>query len=380
MDYLFYEFFLQTTILKRVISKSYASVQGQHEEKMVAKKRFKKKQAVKSEKPQRKPTRIQTKPDVIAALDLGTNNCRLLIAKSDPTGFQVIDGFSRIIRLGEGLSNKGELTEEAMDRTYDALSVCRRKVIKQGVMHGRYVATEACRQAKNAYNFLKKVEEEIGIWVEIIPSQEEAKLTFLGCIPLLDPKIPFALMFDVGGGSAEFLWVKMKGGNPEILGWISLPCGVVPITEKYGFPEIKPEAYQRIVKDIQALLHPFDKEFKISQTLSKGDAQILGTAGTVTTISAIQMGLKKYSRNRVDGSWLKFSDVYLICEDLLFATLDQRAAYTCIGHGRAELIVAGCAILESICKTWSSHRLRVADRGLREGILVELSDLVLHLH
>ena len=132
------------------------------------------------------------------------------------------------------------------------------------------------------------------------------------------------------------------------------------------------------MKDTQALLDPFDNEFKISQTLSKGNAQILGTAGTVTTISAIQMGLKKYNRNLVDGSWLKFSDVHLICKNLVCATFDQRAAYTCIGRGRAELIVAGCAVLEAICKMWSSHRLRVADRGLREGILVELSDIVLH--
>ncbi len=357
---------------------SYASAQGQHEEKMVAKKRYRKKQAVKNQKPNGKRTWNKPKPEVIAALDLGTNNCRLLIAKPNPNGFKVIDGFSRIVRLGEGLSNKSELTEEAMNRTYEALSVCGKKVIKHGVMHGRYVATEACRQATNAKTFLKKVEEDIGIWVEIIPSQEEAKLTFLGCIPLLDPRIPFALMFDVGGGSAEFLWVKMKQEKPEILGCISLPCGVVSITEKYGFPEIGPEGYKRIVKDTRALLDPFDKEFEISQTLSKGNAQILGTAGTVTTISAIQMGLKKYNRNLVDGSWLKISDVNLICKNLVLATFDQRAAYTCIGRGRAELIVAGCAVLEAICKMWSSHKLRVADRGLREGILVELSDIVLH--
>ena len=173
---------------------SYASAQGQHEEKMVAKKRYRKKQAVKNQKPNGKRTWNKPKPEVIAALDLGTNNCRLLIAKPNPNGFKVIDGFSRIVRLGEGLSNKSELTEEAMDRTYEALSVCGKKVIKHGVMHGRYVATEACRQATNAKTFLKKVEEDIGIWVEIIPSQEEAKLTILGCIPLLDPRIPFALI------------------------------------------------------------------------------------------------------------------------------------------------------------------------------------------
>ena len=344
---------------------------------MVAKKRYKRKQAANNQKLHGKQAWLKTKPDVIAALDLGTNNCRLLIAKPNPNGFQVIDGFSRIVRLGEGLLNKGELTKEAMARTFDALSVCGKKVIKQGVMHGRYVATEACRQATNAEKFLQKVEEEIGIWVEIIPSKKEAELTLLGCIPLLDPQIPFALMFDVGGGSAEFLWVKMEKYKPKILGCISLPCGVVTIAEKYGFPEIAPERYKKIVRDIQTLLNPFDKEFEISQTLLEGRAQILGTAGTVTTISAIQMGLKKYNRNLVDGSWLNFSDVHLICRDLVYATFDQRAAYTCIGLERAELIVAGCAVLEAICKTWSSYRLRVADRGLREGILVELSDLVL---
>lgn len=315
---------------------------------------------------------------IIAALDLGTNNCRLLVAHPKPGGFKVIDGFSRIVRLGEGVAGTGNLSNAAMDRTLDALKMCAERIVRRDVTHGRYIATEACRQADNGERFLERIEKEIGIRLETIPSREEAELTLAGCLPLLDTNIPYALTFDVGGGSAEVLWVKLqKDQTPEILGWISLPCGVVTMTERYGDPDISRESYARMVCDIKALLKPFDDKHGISLAIERGEVQMLGTAGTVTTIAGIDMDLNRYNRSVVDGSWLDFETVFSICGNLVNASFDERAAYACVGRSRAELVVAGCGVLEAICRTWPAGRLRVADRGVREGILLGLSKIVL---
>lgn len=315
---------------------------------------------------------------IIAALDLGTNNCRLLVAHPKPGGFKVIDGFSRIVRLGEGVAGTGNLSNAAMDRTLDALKMCAERIVRRDVTHGRYIATEACRQADNGERFLERIEKEIGIRLETIPSREEAELTLAGCLPLLDTNIPYALTFDVGGGSAEVLWVKLqKDQTPEILGWISLPCGVVTMTERYGDPDISRDSYARMVCDIKALLKPFDDKHGISLAIERGEVQMLGTAGTVTTIAGIDMDLNRYNRSVVDGSWLDFETVFSICGNLVNASFDERAAYACVGRSRAELVVAGCGVLEAICRTWPAGRLRVADRGVREGILLGLSKIVL---
>ena len=315
---------------------------------------------------------------IIAALDLGSNNCRLLIAYPKPNGFKVIDGFSRIVRLGEGVAGSGNLSDAAMDRTLDALRMCAERIVRRDVTHGRYIATEACRQAKNGQKFLARIEQEIGIRLETIPSREEAELTLAGCLPLLDSKIPYALTFDVGGGSAEILWVKIREEkSPEILGWMSLPCGVVTMTERYGNPDISRESYSKMVSDINGLLKPFDNEYGISKAMERGEVQMLGTAGTVTTIAGVQMGLNRYNRSAVDGSWLDFDAVHSVCDSLINASFDERASYACVGRNRAELVVAGCGVLEAICRTWPVGRLRVADRGVREGILLGLSRLVL---
>lgn len=315
-----------------------------------------------------------TDSPVIAALDLGSNNCRLLVARPAACGFSVLDGFSRIVRLGEGVAATGLLSEAAMDRAVAALRVCADKVARRHVIRGRYVATEACRQARNGPDFIARVARETGLQLEAIPSLEEAELTLSGCLPLLDPALPYALTFDVGGGSTEILWVRLGGaGGPELLGWISLPCGVITLTEKYGTPEITPESYRRMVADIEALLHPFDAAHGISRAIEAGEAQMLGTAGTVTTIAGVNMGLTRYNRAIVDGSWLDFAAVHAVSEMLVGASFAERAAHACIGHGRAELVVAGCGVLEAVCRTWPAGRLRVADRGVREGILLALA-------
>lgn len=323
------------------------------------------------------PRRKRRRPgrdNIIAALDLGTNNCRLLIAAPRKGGFHVIDGFSRIVRLGEGLTLSGRLSDAAMDRTIGALAVCAGRIKQRDVRFGRYVATEACRQAVNGQEFLNRVEKETGLTLDTIPSREEAELTLAGCLPLLDHNIPWALTFDVGGGSAEILWVRLRPDTPpETVGWMSLPCGVIAMTERYGDPDISPDSYRRMVEDIRGMLEPFDKEHGISDMLVRGEAQMLGTAGTVTTIAGVNMGLGRYNRSVVDGSWLELAELHAVCDTLANASFDERVEQACIGRGRAELVVAGCGVLEAVCRTWPAKRLRVADRGVREGILLELS-------
>ena len=314
---------------------------------------------------------------LVAAVDLGTNNCRLLIANPTASGFRVVDGFSRIVRLGEGVEASGVLSPDAMDRATDALRVCAAKLRRRGVTRARYVGTEACRRAANGEAFLDRVENETGLRLEIISSREEAELTLAGCLPLLDPAIPNALMFDVGGGSAEILWVRQQeDGPPSVLGWTSLPCGVINLTERHGTTEFTLDEYEDLVQEVAEMLKPFEEDCRIADAIAAGTMQMIGTAGTVTTIAGVHMGLKRYNRSVVDGCWLDFDAVDSVSRQLVGASFAERAAHACIGTGRAELVVAGCAVLEAVCRTWPVGRMRVADRGVREGILIALIDEV----
>jgi exopolyphosphatase/guanosine-5'-triphosphate,3'-diphosphate pyrophosphatase len=311
-----------------------------------------------------------------AALDLGTNNCRLLVARPAGSGFRVVDAFSRIIRLGEGLAASGVLSEDAMARALDALKICADKIAARRVAAGRYVATEACRRAANCGVFLSRVREEIGIEIEIISSIEEARLVVAGCAPLLNPRVPYAIVFDIGGGSTEIVWLRLWGGGnrggPEILGSMSLPFGVVTMTDRFGGTEVSPTTYRAMVADTVAALAPFERDHDIQRHLRTGRVQMLGSSGTVTTLAGIHLALPRYTRALVDGSLLTFEQISVVSTHLAGLDLAGRAANPCIGRERADLVLSGCAILDAICATWPVGRLRVADRGVREGILFDL--------
>jgi exopolyphosphatase / guanosine-5'-triphosphate,3'-diphosphate pyrophosphatase len=317
-----------------------------------------------------------TTPDY-AALDLGTNNCRLLIARRTDGGFRVVDAFSRIVRLGEGLAASGALSEAAMDRTSDALRVCADKIAHRRVAAGRYVATEACRRASNCAQFLARVRDESGIALEIISTAEEARLVVTGCAPLLHPRIPYALVFDIGGGSTEIIWLRherVRGVHPhlDILGSISLPFGVVTFTERFGGVEVSPNIYRAMIAEAEAALAPFEKTYSIRRAVRARQVQMLGSSGTVTTLAGINLSLPRYIRALVDGSMLTFDQIDIVSRHLVRLDLEGRAANPCVGRERADLVLSGCAILDAICATWPVGRLRVADRGIREGILHDL--------
>lgn len=321
---------------------------------------------------------------VYGALDLGTNNCRLLVAKPNRSGFRVVDAFSRIVRLGEGLGTANSLSDTAMDRTIEALQVCRAKIERNGVTRLRAVATEACRRADNGAMFIERAREEAQIELEVIAPEEEAELALIGCSTLYDPPHgdrSYALLFDIGGGSTQITWVRLHHASDlpdeveaEIIDCISVPCGVVTLSERFGCGEdaegrASPELYSQICEHVQELLSAFNARHDISTHVRNGAVQMVGTSGTVTTLTGVFLDLPRYNRDRVDGRQLDFNQLGTARDHLLALDRQDRAAHPCIGPERADLVVSGCAVLDAICVLWPVGRLRVADRGLREGIL-----------
>ncbi|WP_446658569.1 Ppx/GppA phosphatase family protein [Blastomonas sp. SL216] len=305
-----------------------------------------------------------------AAIDLGTNNCRLLIAKPAADGFVVVDAFSRVVRLGEGLGQSGRLSDAAMDRAVAALSICADKLRRRHVALARSVATEACRKASNGPAFIDRVRRETGIVLDIITAEEEARLAVLGCHILLEPGDGPALIFDIGGGSTELVLVDSSGPVPDILDWMSVPWGVVTLTESERFdaddPQERAAAYARMRDRVMQGFAPFASRLP---HLPDADRRLLGTSGTVTTLASLHLDLPCYNRDAIDGLIVPSESMRAISTRLAGMSLQQRRELPCIGKERADLVVAGCAILESILDIWPALRLGVADRGIREGIL-----------
>lgn len=304
-----------------------------------------------------------------AALDLGTNNCRLLIARASQDGFTVVDAFSRVVRLGEGLATTGKMSDEAMDRAIEALSVCADKLKRRNVVLARSVATEACRQAVNGAQFIERVKKETGIVLDVISPKEEARLAVMGCHALLEPGEGPALIFDIGGGSTELVLVSTNGLVPEIVDWASVPWGVVSLTESEpleGEDDVAlGDAYARMRRKVSDAFAPFAARLPIGE----GSHRLLGTSGTVTTLASVYLKLQSYDRKQIDGLHLPTSAMRDISQELAALPPNGRAKFPTIGHERSDLVVAGCAILESIFDIWPGERLGVADRGIREGIL-----------
>ena len=312
-------------------------------------------------------------PRHYAALDLGTNNCRLLIARPQGDGFAVVDAFSRIVRLGEGLAHSGALSDAAIERTIAALRVCADKLKRRNVTLARSVATEACRRASNGASFIARVLEETGIHLDIISAEEEARLAVLGCHALLEPGTGPALVFDIGGGSTELVLVDADTTVPRVRDWHSAPWGVVSLTESAGggnTAEERARAYRRMRTLVAESFAPFAARLP----RPTGVPRLLGTSGTVTTLASVHLGLERYDRSQVDGLIAPAAAMRSISQELAGMSLAERAKLPCIGRERADLVVAGCAILEGILDLWPAERLGVADRGIREGILRRLME------
>ncbi len=319
-----------------------------------------------------------------AAIDLGTNNCRLLVARASIDGFDVVDAYSRPVRLGEGVALNGTLCGDAINRTLEALEVCAGKIGRHRVSRARHIATEACRRACNGEDFLALVKSRTGLEFEVIAPAEEARLALASCESLLDPDMPFALLIDIGGGSTEVSWIRVaargdcRGGlATEIVDMTSVPWGVVTLTESCvkGQSRREPVAracYDDMVERIRADLRPFCARHGIGKAIARGEVQMIGASGTVTTVSAHHLGLKRYNRAAVDGSRLARESILRICDQISVLSVDELTTMPCIGDDRADLALAGGAILEAVCRQWPAPMVRVADRGLREGVLMDL--------
>lgn len=309
------------------------------------------------------------------ALDLGTNNCRLLIARPSRDGFRVVDSFSRIVRLGESLSRTGRLDDQAMDRAYDALALCAERLVRKGVDPKRLtaVATQACRMAENGPAFVERVRLGTGLRLKIIDPAEEAALSVAGCLNLFDPRAEAVLVIDVGGGSTELSWLMKGARGLDAVAWMSAPLGVVSLAERHPEPEGSPlEWYEAMVADFGAAIAaggPDTPDFL--ERLRGNRGHMVGTSGAITSLAGIHLGLKRYQRDLVDGLWMTRGDCERAANRLIALGPAGRAAESCIGPDRADLVLAGAAILEAVQRAWPCERVRVADRGLREGLLLQ---------
>lgn len=316
-----------------------------------------------------------------AALDLGTNNCRLLIVgmpegntgPPTPGNFIVHDSFSRIVRLGQELNQTGELSEEAMERTIQALKTCQKKLSKFPQAKKRYVATEACRRASNGPAFIERVRNELGMHINIISGEEEARLAFLGCSSLLSTKKPDALVFDIGGGSTELMWVRIEpDGSHRIRDWLSVGYGVMNLADAFGGSAFADMAYDDMVTSISNKIAGFIEKNEIEKAIAADSAQMLSTSGTVTTVAAIALDLPRYDRAKIDGLTIGIDKLRSTIDNLKSMRPSERFNHPCIGADRADFILSGCAIFDAISRPWTDLKMRIADSGVREGIILSL--------
>jgi len=342
-----------------------------------------------------KPTRRRTKrrssggnksqskrPPTYAALDLGTNNCRLLVARASGDSFKVVDSYSRVVRLGKGLTATGRLSDESMQAAVEALTVCAKKMKARRVKRWRCVATEACRKAENGQEFLNRVKAEAGISLEIISARVEARLAVMGCLNLVDTTKDVVLVIDIGGGSTELSWVdvrrlrdpqsKLRVHRPPISAWASLPIGVVTLSERVPETDDRATWYEAMKQVVRDEITKAGCETRFTNAFKDGKGHLIGTSGTITSLAGIHLKLPYYQRDKVDGLWLRSSDAVRVARDMASRSPQERAKEPCIGVDRSKLLVAGCAITDVLCEMWPSKMVRVADRGLREGMLMGL--------
>lgn len=337
------------------------------------------------------------KKQLYAALDLGTNSCRMLIAEPDGSHFKIVDAFSKSVRLGLDLERTGALSPSGINRTMQALHVCSHKLRRLGVTHTRFVATEACRRASNGERFLNRIHKETGLRLEIIPPEEEARLAVVSCSPLLEKNSEHVMVVDIGGGSTELVWIDLSnvpmskrmhamiGIHPtrqelnklpeaKIVDWISIPLGVATLMERYSDVDEEGAKFALMSCFFEEALEDFAPYHDMFSEETLSNLQIIGTSGTVTTLGAMHLGLRRYDRNKVDGLKMKSNDVNVVIDRFLELGPEGRRKEPGIGRDRAELIMSGAAILQTLLRIWPTEYIRVADRGLREGMLFSMMD------
>ncbi len=326
--------------------------------------------------------RKRPKAQYFGAIDLGTNNCRLLIARSQRDGFRIVDSFSRVVRLGAGLARTGRLSNQSQDAAVEAIKICAGKMKDKNLRRWRCIATQACRAADNGDEFLARVKRETGLSFETISPRVEARLSVMGCLNIIDTSKDVVLVVDIGGGSTELSWVdarKLRGTpagqhvrRPPIAAWVSLPVGVVNLSEMYPEQDGNPLWFEAMKSHVRDEIVKQNRESQFTKVFQAGRGHIIGTSGTVTSLASVLMGLSHYQRHKIDGIWVDGQAMMDTSRQLYEMGMEGRQRQPCIGEDRAMMIMAGCAILEVIYELWPSKTIRVADRGLREGMLMGL--------
>lgn len=324
-----------------------------------------------------------------AALDLGTNSCRMLIARAEGGHLRIIDSFSKAVQLGSGLESSGALSRVSVRRTVQALQVCRRKLDQHKVERMRLVATEACRRAKNGPAFIAQVKRETGLLLEVITPEEEARLAVVSCGPLVHSSAEQLLVVDIGGGSTELVWIDLSRVVPEersaailamhrrsfaepgrrgakVVDWISVPLGVATLRDRFIDVEDDSARFALMSWFFEENLANFIPYTTLHE---RAGFQIVGTSGTVTTVAASHLGLRRYDRAQVDGLELSSDQIDTVIHEYLRLGPEGRRTDPRIGRDRHTLIMPGAAILQALLRLWPTDRLSVADRGLREGLL-----------
>ena len=319
----------------------------------------------------------RARPPAFAAIDLGTNNCRMLVGVPSGGGFHVLDSFSRVVRLGEGLYRTGVLADAAMDRAMAALAVCGDRARRWDVAGVRAIATEACRQAENGTEFIRLARAATGVPLTVIGPREEVGIAVESCAGLINQAERRALLFDIGGGSTELAWVRVpRGGGdhrlPQVIGIHSIPVGVVTLAERCAGCCETPSGFARVVADVKALLRPFEEVHRIAHEIRLGGVRLVGTSGTVTTIAGIALKLDRYRRGAIDGAVLDRDAVAGALGSLRDMGRAGLMRHPCIGPERVDFVLPGCAIFSAIEEMWPAPDVAVADRGLREGMLLRL--------
>jgi exopolyphosphatase/guanosine-5'-triphosphate,3'-diphosphate pyrophosphatase len=284
--------------------------------------------------PSGRRSKTRSRAPLFAALDLGTNNCRLLMAAPDARrGLRVVDGYSRIVRLGEGLSATGRLGEAAMARTYQALQACAQRIEARAPAAVGCVATQACRMAANGETFLQRVRTDLGLDFTVITPEQEARLSVLGCASLFDPDMDATLIVDIGGGSTELSWVSPRavleaGLEAPVIAWASTPLGVVTLAEEESEPERdRRDWYEARVARIADTLSRIDPGEQVREAFARGRAHMIGTSGTVTSLAGVHLQLPRYERAKVDGYWFDVRDCRAVMAQLLAQNPAERAAH-----------------------------------------------------
>ena len=321
----------------------------------------------------------------------------MLIAAPNGAQFRIVDAFAKSVRLGADLERTGHLSRPSIERTIRALQVCASKLRKLEVQHARLVATEACRRALNGKSFLAQVKKRTGLQLELIRPEEEARLAVISCAPLVSVESEHVMVFDIGGGSTELVWIDLTGvpgaerveavmrldirnrvrnghapGQARIVDFISVPLGVATLHERFDDVEDESARFALMSWYFEEHLAKFAPYVDLDVLEGVSGFQMIGTSGTVTTVASAHLGLRRYDRKKVDGLTLTERQIEKVIGRLMALGPEGRRSDPSIGKDRAELIVSGAAILQTLLRIWPTDRLGVADRGLREGMLLSM--------